>query len=145
MGVFLDRTVAAPPKTLSFVASAGTNQVWTNMPAAQMELFGSAFSRQRADLTGYTQFRLVATQAVQGASTASLRAQYSTDGSNFANLQDSGTTGDLGVGTGTGAKSGAWATVAAFARTDVHLRIMGSGGDGAADPAFRFLALEFKP
>lgn len=152
VGVFMDR-IPGPegppgplaPKHVAFISSAGTNQTWTNMPAAQTELFGSAFARFRADLTGYAQFRLLAAQAVAGVAGALLRARYSLDGVSFLNLQETLTTGDLDAGVATGLKAGLWVSIAPAARTDVTLRLDGVGGNGTADPAWRQLALEIKP
>lgn len=128
-----------------FCATPQTVQTWTNMPAALTELFGATWSRRVADLTDLTEFRLSATQSVAGAAGALLRAEYSTDGgTNWNNLESAGTAADLAVGTGTGLKVGAWGLIAAPALGDVQLRIRGLNGDGAADPAFRYIGLEFR-
>lgn len=115
------------------------------MPAAQTELFGTAWGRRAADLTSMTQFRMMVNQSVAGLAGATLRAQYSLDGgTNWIDLEASGTGADLGVGTGTGLKVGAWGSMASSAAADVQLRIVGQNGDGATDPAFRYISIEFK-
>jgi len=128
--------IAATPQTV---------QTWTNMPAAQTELFGNTFGRRSADLSAEGEFRLSVNQSVAGAAGCSLRVQYSTNGGgSWSDLESSGTGADLGVGTGTGLKTGAWGTVAAGALGEVQLRITGSGGDNTADPAFRYIGIELR-
>src|SRR5262245_36631221 len=114
------------------------------MPAAQTELFGTVWARCRADLTGMAQFRITVTQSVAGSAAAFLRAQYSTNGAVWNNLQSVGTGADLVVGAGTGLKTGAWGTLAPAAIADVQLRLVGQSGDGALDPAFRYMTIEFR-
>jgi hypothetical protein len=128
-----------------FCATPQTAQTWTNMPLAQTELFGAVWGRRAADLSDLTQFRLCVTQSVAGAAAATLRVQYSTDnGANWSNLEQGGTAGDLAVGTGTGLKVGAWTILDPAAATDVQLRMVGQNGDGAADPVFRYIGVEFR-
>lgn len=115
------------------------------MPAASTEIFGTVWGRRPAYLTQMTQFRLSAVQAVAGSASATLRVQYSTDsGANWSNLESSGTAGDLAVGAGTGLKVGAWSTIASAALTDVQIRLIGFSGDGATDPSFRYIGVEFR-
>lgn len=115
------------------------------MPLAQAELFGAVWGRRAADLSDLAQFRVSVTQSVAGAAAATLRVQYSADnGANWSNLESGGTAGDLAVGAGTGLKIGAWTNLDPAAAADVQLRIVGQNGDGAADPVFRFIGVEFR-
>lgn len=126
-----------------FAATPQTAQTWTNMPAAQTELFGTVFGRRSADLSDLTQFRLSVNQSVAGFVNSTLRAQFSTDaGMNWSDLESGGTTADLSVGVGTGLKIGAWGPLEPTAMADVQLRLVGENGNGTADPSFRYIAIE---
>lgn len=126
-------------------ATPQTAQTWTNMPAAQTELFGNVFGRRTADLTDLTQFRLSVNQSVAGFVNATLRAQFSIDaGMNWLDLESGGTTADLSVGVGTGLKTGAWGPLEAAALADVQVRFVGENGNGVADPSFRYIAIELQ-
>ena len=71
--------------------------------------------------------------------------QVSTNGGGaWSNLESGGTTADLVVGAGTGVKVGAWANIDPAALADAQLRIMGESANGTADPAWRYIAIEFK-
>jgi len=133
-----------------FVASTlGGTGAWTNMPAALTELYGDAFQRRTKDLRGFTQFRLAINVETAGAAGAVLGAQYSLDaGANWAGL-DNGTAATISDLTqainATGAFVTAWATLnTAAAINGILLRIVGSGGDGAADPSFRLIIMEVR-
>lgn len=115
------------------------------MPLAVTELYGTTWGRRAADLTDLSEFRLVVVQVIAGAAGATFRAEYSDDGGlNWNNLEDAGTGADLAVGAGTGLKIGAWGNLAAGAIADVQLRIIGWNGDGATDPSFRYIGIEFR-
>jgi hypothetical protein len=129
-----------------FCSTPQTAQNWNNMPAGQTELFGNQHGRRAVDLSDLVEFRLSANQSTGGSGTASLRAQYSTDGGTTWNdLEADGlTTGDLDVGAGTGLKVGTWAGLDPAAADDVQLRMVGYDGNGTADPAFRYIGIEFR-
>ena len=124
------------------------------MPNAVTELFATTWARRAADLTGATYFRLSVAQTVVGGALQPppalpgpvLRVQFSTDGgTTWGNLEATGSTAaDLSVETTRSVKVGAWGQLAAAAASEVQLRIVGQGGDGAADPAFRYIGIEFK-
>lgn len=127
-----------------FCATPQTAQAWANMPAAQIEIFSSTYARRAVDLTDITEFRLSVQQSVAGVATAFVRAQYSTNGGGtWFDLEDGGITADVEV-FAVGFKVGAWAALAPAAAGDVQLRIVGEGGNGAADPAFRYIGIEFR-
>jgi hypothetical protein len=115
------------------------------MPAGQTELFGTVWGRRAADLTDFSEFRVMVNQSAVGAAGAFLRAQYSTDGGTMWNdLETGGTGADVDIDVGTGLKVGAWGALDAGAQGDVQLRLVGEGGNGSTDPAFRYIGIEFK-
>lgn len=119
--------------------------VWTNQPAALTEFLNNQNFRNRCDLTGTTQVRLKAClTAVAAAANTELRAEYSADGTNFYALGTSASTPAVVVGSAVGTKIGAWVDVAAGAKADVWLRIMGINGNATADPNFNKIILEFR-
>jgi hypothetical protein len=128
-------------REIVFIATPQTAQAWTNMPAATTELFGSTRARVKVPLTGDTQFRLEANQSAAGAAGARLRMQYSTDQVTWNDLESVTTTGELPV-SAAALNVGAFAPIVAAAKADVFLRVVGFGGDGVADPAWRVLLLE---
>ena len=126
-------------------ATPQTAQQWSNMPAAQTELFGTAWGRRRVDLSDVSEFRLTVNQSVAGAAGAFVRLRYSVDGgTNWADAESGGAGADLDVGTGTGLKTGAWGVLEEAARGDVLLRLDGQAGNGTADPSFRYIGIELR-
>jgi len=130
------------PEDITFLA-VGANVAWTNQPAALTEFLGATRNRTKYDLTNATQVRLIVNVMVAGATTpAKIRAQYSTDLSTWYYLDGaSGPSVDINT---TGLKVSAWVNLAAGAKADVYLRIVGIDGNGAADPAFGNIALQVK-
>ena len=122
---------------VDFRPMTGTAVVWTNMPLVATEFLALAIYRRRLDLTAAASARLTVEQSVAGSAAAALKLQHSSDGATWA---DSGPT--VAVGVGTGLKVGAWAPLVAAAKGDVQFRLVGSGGDGVADPAFHRVTLE---
>lgn len=130
---------------IDIVSSPQTAQVWTNQPIALTEVFGNTFNRQKAELTNATQYRLIATQSVGGASGAWINAQYSLNNSTFNWFDGTGVAGSIAVsGTYTSPKIGSWINIPDAAKTDVWMRIAGSRGNGVLDPAWRQLRMQFK-
>jgi len=127
---------------ITFLADAA-NLTWTNMPAALTELLNSTRWRRQMDLTNYAQGRLIVNVMVAGAATpAKIRAQYSTDLTNWYHLDDASEPSvDI---SSTGLKVSSWIALASGARADVYLRTVGIDGDGVADPQFGLIALQFK-
>lgn len=114
---------------------------WSNMPLARTELFGGTFERFVVDLTGFTQFMLQSNVAVVGTAGAVLMLEYSLNqGGAWSPMDD---TAQIGLAS-TGLRVSSWKTVPVAARTEVWLRIVGSGGDGAVDPQIVTLAALFK-
>jgi hypothetical protein len=148
-----DGTLAIPATGISgvnaaimestIVASPLNAQVWANMPAAVTEMFGAPYGRIKIDLTHATYYRIVVMQTVAGLAGADINLQYSTNNSTYQ-AADTGAAGELDVGSGTGVKIGAWAELAAGAKGDVWLRLVGKQGNGVADPAFQSVRIQFK-
>lgn len=106
--------------------NAGTD-VFTNLGAGPTEPNGQ--NRFQIDLAGYTEARLLGRITTAG-TTSQLKAQYSLDGSSFADLT-------LGFSMATnGIKVSAWTSIPLLARTLVECRIVGFGGNGVEDPAY---------
>jgi hypothetical protein len=119
---------------------------WGNMPLAITEIFGRLSLRSKTDLDNFTQARLVVNIDTIGAVGADLHAEYDA-GSGFLELADVANAGDVLIdtlGTLLILDSG-WFDVDALALvTDVTLRIVGENGDGATDPRFGHISLEFR-
>lgn len=124
----------SPDFMVMAITDAALQPVWTNMPAALTELRGVTFYRTRYDMTQVTQARIVAFVSTVGSANAQLRVQYSTDASTWAYLD--GSAGPAVAINAAGTIAGAWVTLAAAARVDAFLRIIGINGDGVADPVF---------
>jgi hypothetical protein len=118
------------------------NPAWTNQPPALTELFGSTIGRNKADLTASAQVRLLCDVAQAGAATAAIRVQYSTDQASW-NYLDGATGPSVNLNT-TGLKVSSWVNLAAGAKADVFLRVVGVNGDGTADPGFANILLQVK-
>jgi hypothetical protein len=123
---------------------------WTNMPAALSFLMNTATAGKsitRSDLSSFTQCRLLVNkQATAGAASSKLILRYYTGWSQTAsNYLDIGTS-EVSVATNVQNTFLAtnWINLAAGAKADVYIAVLGSGGDGALDPAFGIISAEFK-
>jgi hypothetical protein len=115
---------------------------WTNQPSAATELWGQTFNRKLVDLSNSTQY-LYSTELPQaGNTTAVLDLEYTTDLTG-ATGWTSMAGGTLALST-TGFKQTGWVTIPSGARARVLLRVMGSGGNGTADPRFNVIAAQFR-
>lgn len=128
-----------PTRTPQSLLVNSGNVTWTNMPLASTELFGNVHRRVKKDFTDVDKIRLVARVSTAGVAAAGIQAQYSTDESTWLTL----TANTLSLATPTGTKATAWEDLPAGARGDVFVRIIGSGGDGAADPILGNIYLEY--
>lgn len=129
------------PDTIPLIAS-GADVVWTNMPAAVTELLGVTAHRLPIPLRAVRIARLIANVTVAGATGAQLALQQSPDLVTWGALD--GTTGPSVNINATGLLISTWVRVDGAALLDRVLRVVGSGGDGAADPAFRWLGLQLR-
>ena len=120
--------------------------VWTNMPAAITELFGATVNRRKVDATGYRQFRINGRHSVVGAAGSKLYLQYSTDNTSWNDAESGGNSSgnyDLTAAVNT-PQTTTWVNLATNAKADVYWRIVGSTGDGAADPNITSLVVNFR-
>jgi hypothetical protein len=124
--------------------------VWTNMPAALSFLFSTATIGKeitKADLTNFTQCRLLVNkQGTSGAAASKLILRYRTAFNQVvANYSDIGASEvSVAVNVNNTFLATNWINLAAGAKADVFIAVLGSGGDGALDPAFGQIAAEFK-
>jgi hypothetical protein len=119
----------------------GFDQPWTNQPAAVTELGGSTRHRTRFDLTNVTKARLLASVMVAGAATADLCVEYSPDGTTWSALAAGGVCVQINT---TGFKTSSFPNIAAAAKADVYLRVVGRNGNGTLDPAFGSISVEVR-
>jgi len=131
-----------------------TGQPWTNQPQIRTEFFGANTARLQADLSVATSYRLEAEVLTASTSpnTPKLCIQFSTDnGANWTYLDG---TADAAANTtasvscvsiaSTGMQKTSFLNLTAAAKSDVLLRIVGLGGDGAKDPAFQITGVEVR-
>lgn len=124
---------------LPFLADGDTHE-WTNMPAALTEFLGVTSHRTKADLTEVEEVRLVVNVQTAGVAGAKLRVQYSTDESTW-NYLDGGTGPSVAIDA-TGVEVSSYVALAAGAKADVFLRLVGIDGNGVVDPIFGNIMLE---
>jgi hypothetical protein len=112
---------------------------WQDMPAEPSELLGDAGTRSSgAPYLGPGLVRLAARVVNPGASGAELRVQYSIDRSSWTYLDGVA----LSIAT-PGIKVSDWVdTPPAMSQGTVYVRVIGSGGDGVADPSFSGVAFQ---
>lgn len=129
-------------ETVLMFAAPGTAVAWANQPSTLDEFLSRAIHRVKKDLSLVTQARLEVMVSALGASTATIALQYSTDQSTW-NYLDGGTGPSVAINGG-GLKVSSWVNVTGGAKADVFLRLVGNGGDGAADPSFGNCHVELK-
>lgn len=129
------RVTSAIPTNITLIASPTT---WTNMPSAATEFTGNQ-GRLIFDLTRVDEIRITGRINTATSAGSVLWVQYSTDESNWIDL----TTNKLSC-SAVATVVTAWEPIPSGARTDAYLRVMGSGGNGTLDPAFRNLALQVR-
>lgn len=131
---------------VDFVAT-GAAQAWGAAATAAVEeaFAGNTNRRRAADLTGRTQARISGTITVAGAAGWTLAVQYSTDGGTGWAYLDGVDGAKVAIGvTTTTFLAGAWAPIAAAARRDVILRVVGVGGNGVATPTVAHISVELR-
>ncbi len=133
----------AVTSTYNLFFGNGSSITWTNMPAAVNPFAGSVGYYKKSDLSAVSQYRIVVGyRAGTVAAGADLNLQYY-NGSAWV-AADTGAAGELSIAGSAGQKVGAWADLAAGAKGDVMLRIVGKDGDAVQDPTFWGLYVEFK-
>lgn len=131
----LGHTHAGIPQVIPIRAAYST-QTWASMPLALTEFNANTQGRVKCDLTSATQARLIVKlMGTIGAAGSEIRAQYSTDETNWFYLDNvSGPAAAINSANTTLVSS--WINLASGAKADVFLRVVGVGGDGAASPSF---------
>lgn len=120
---------------------------WSNMPSAISFYDGSAAFITAAELSNFTQVRLLINKlGTAGATGSAIILRYNTTYTQNANLWSAiGTTSvQLAVNNTNQFLETAWIDLVAGAKADVFIALMGSGGDGAADPIFGMITAEFR-
>lgn len=120
---------------------------WTNMPAAATIFAGSHRHVTKADLTNFTEVRLVLNkQATAGAASSVVELRYATSfgtaAANYSAICASPL--QVAVNVQNTVLVTAWTTLIAGAQGDVFLALVGSGGDGVLDPAFGNISAQFR-
>jgi hypothetical protein len=129
----------------------GTSVAWTNMPAAVTEFAGTTTRRMELDLTGLTHWKISMDQSAAAVSGALLGIQYSSDGGTTWKAIDSDTTNAQSTTTDALSTSSSAFTISAQgaiganAQGIIQIRIVGSAGNGTADPAFLNGHISFYP
>ncbi len=122
---------------------------YTNLPAS-VGFLGGTTGHQfvvKADLTNFTQVRLIVNkQGVAGATGSKLVLRYHTSFSTTASTySDIGTSAvEVAVDTTNAVLDTGWINLAAGAKADVMIALLGYGGDGVVDPTFGAISAQFK-
>lgn len=123
---------------------------WTNMPAALSFWLGTATAAkhiQKVNLTNYTQVRLlVFKSSTAGPAGSKLILRYRTTFSQTAtDYSDIGTSEvSVAINVQNSFLDTGYINLAAGAKAEVFVALLGSGGDGVLDPAFGIVEAEFK-
>lgn len=148
-----------PTREFTVLGPLFTAQVWTNMDAAVQPVFGATVGpqfRKRLDLSGFTQARLVVTMGtVSTLANTTLRLQYTTDltgATGWTNIDGAADDASaprtiasavrIDTATTLVPAAGAWVNLAAAARGDVLVRVVGQDGDGIIDPTFIAISIQ---
>lgn len=134
---------------VQFATGGPSDLSWNNMPLAEAFLFGDSNHVSKADLTGYTQARLIANQQAVGVNGALLELQYRTafsaTASAYSPIGTSVVTVTLpAAGSLPDVLDSGWIDLTDDAKADVFLAVVGSGGDGASSPRFGTIYAVFK-
>jgi hypothetical protein len=153
MGVTVDDgadtiTLAPVVKQLVLTIYSGPSWAWTNMPAGLTAAQGSWAHMTRVDLTGYSQVRLrVNKMGTAPINNSKLILRYYTSYLQTASSHLDIGTSEVSVTMDTGVNKQyetSWIDLASGAKADVWISLLGSGGDGVADPTFGAVTAIFK-
>lgn len=127
----------------------GTNFTWSNMPAADKWLGEVTTNRPNypMDLTRYTQARITAQMAsTPGSTGAKVMLRYkATAGNNVADYIIAGSTEiETLIDTASATTDSGWIDLVAGAKADVWVGVVGTNGNGTADPVFQKVVIEFR-
>lgn len=133
---------------VQFLAGGAAIHRWQNMPAAPTFLLGSHTHVTRADLTQYSQARFIVNkQGVAAFTGAQLALRYKT-GAFSTSALGYGTIGtgivQVAIDTTNALLDTGWIDLAAGAKADVVLAVIGFNGDGVVDPDFGEIVAHFR-
>ncbi len=134
-------STATAPQSLTFRA---TTETWNAQPAGTTEYLGGTTRRLKQDLTNMNYARLQVSLTTAGVAGAVLGVQYSSDNGNSWNYLD-GSSGPYCAISTTGLTVSGWVSIAAGAKGDVLLRLVGVGGNATVSPVFVSIMLQYKP
>lgn len=127
----------------------GTGVTWTNMPSALTWFSGVSTVRPYwpRDLTYFTQARIIALMAgTPGVSGSKVRALYSTSHDltigNYLTLGSSEV--QVTVDAASTVTDSGWINLVTGAKADVWIGLAGIDGNGAADPIFQHIWIQFR-
>lgn len=134
--------------SISFYNNAAASLTWTNQPAAATFLNGASRTVIRKDLSAFTQARLVVMKAGTNATAgAKLHLRYNASNNftvgNYLQIGASAAA-SVNIDTADTMLTSAWVDLAAGAKADVYLAVVGEGGDGATSPVFGSIVAEFR-
>lgn len=146
IGADIKTALARPVFRVITMHSNPAGTAWTSMPAALTEYGGTNRTRVKADLTGFTQARLTVAVSTVGNSTAEVRIQYATDGDTQAAWAylDGVDGPKANITTAANGRVSAWVNLAAGAKGDVWLRVVGINGNGTLSPVLGTITLQVK-
>jgi hypothetical protein len=132
---------------LEFHSDAGANATLTNQANSEQFLANSNRNIMLADLTNYTQVRLLS-RVVTGSASANtprVYVEYSTSFTttvgSYATIGSSAVENSL---TTAGYVDSGWINLATGAKAEVYVTILQNGGDAAADPALGPTIVRFR-
>lgn len=125
----------------------GAGLTLTNMALALAFLAGSHRYAVKADLSGFTQCRLIVNkQGTAGAAASKIilryRAAFDTTAANWSDIGTSEVS--IAINVQNSVLASAWIDIAAGAKADVFIAPLCSGGDGALDPVLGSVMAQFK-
>lgn len=127
--------------------AGNANLTLTSMPSAVDFLNGDYRTKTKLDLTNFTQCRIVIqTRGTAGATGAKLIAKYkTTDSTTASDFSDIGT-GEVSatIDSSNTITTSSWTDLAADAKADVFVVVVGSGGNGSTSPTVGSVHLQFR-
>jgi hypothetical protein len=105
---------------------------------------GSTRWETKFPLNSFTQARITVNVMTKGSTGSTLAAQYSIDNGASWSYLDGSSGPSVGISASTGLVVSSWVNLAAAAKSDVMLRIVGAGGNAVASPAFGRIDIQVK-
>jgi hypothetical protein len=150
LGIFDWKSAAETGRQLMVPFMTGPSALWrwVNMPATGTFLLGLPHHIMLVDLSAYDQVRLVVNkQSTAGNAGAKFSLYYNVPPYSTTLLDYSiiGTSEvEVAIDTTNTILDSGWVDLATGAKADVHVAIIGSGGDGVLDPEFGQIWAQFR-